>query len=859
MVSGTAPSMRGAGLGSRGWIIAAITAVGYYVLSLVGNLMLPEDGIAVLWPASGFAAVMLLWSPGVLGKVVTLVAVAVGYAAFAVGATAQGAAEAGFVLANVVEPALALPFLLRATARDNRLSSLGSLGWLASGAVVACAASASVAAAAILVSGDAAGTAATWRDWFVGDCLGILVVAPLLLQARPLSRLWRRGSAAEQVLLWLVLATSLLLLIEGSALAVVVLGAVVLIAVRLDPAATSLAILGSSVVMAVLAMSSDLLVDVAGGPGWADVRVLIAVVVVVGQAVALSTAARVRALGERDEAVAAALASARRAQDSDTSLREALDAGLDAFVVLRRDGSRWRVAFANGPARSASGIGPDAVVDAPLADLLPAEAHPMVDALLLHAADSDAPVRVAAPVVSSSTNWAGTVEIVASRTADGRIVVTWRDVTQDHAQERKVRAASAAAMHAATHDSLTNLPNRMLLEDRFRHAVAGLGRSEDAVAVVVADIDGFRTIRERHGEPTADAVLIEVASRIESLVRSQDTVARVGSDEFELVLTGLTRSWSAPDFFDRMAAEVGAPIDTPAGPVQVTVSAAHLLVTDPMTTPDVVRNRLFAALKHGRETGPGQITEYSDELRLPQVWAPAASDIATALSEGEFRLAYQPVIELRTGDVVGQEALIRWTHPEHGAIGPDQFIGVAESAGLMVDIGDWVLRQALADRRRQPAGTWTSINVSSAQLVRRDLVADVEAALTANGVEAGSLVLELVESQLLHATPTTLGRLEALRARGVRIALDDFGSGYSSLSYLQDFSVDIVKLDRGLIDGPSDDRRLRFLRWLADLAPTTGVTIIVEGIETHEQRDLTLAAGLRFGQGYLWGRPAFLV
>ena len=858
MVSGVVPAMPGGGVLSRRWLNIAVTAVGYFALSFVGDQLLPPDGTALFWPAAGFGAVMVLWAPDARARLATLVAIAVGYAAYTIGVASHGGVAFAFIGANVIEPAMMLPFLLLATARDHKLTSLRSLGWLASGVVVACGVTATAVAAAATILSEPSWATGMWWDVFASNALGILVVAPFMLQARPVSSLWRRGSVVEQVLLWLVLIASLVLLAQGSQLAVVVLGAVVLIAVRLDSAAASLAILAASITIALLALGSDEAMFVDPVVDWADVRVLIAVLVVVGQSVALATSSRVRALTERDEAVEAALDSARRAEASDTALRGALDAGLDAFVILRDAGSGWRIAFANGPARTPSGLAPAACVDAPLADLLPAAARPMVDDLLLRAAASDVPVRVATPITTSPSDWAGAVEVVASRTVDGRIVVTWRDVTQVHAQERKVRAASAAAMHAATHDSLTNLPNRMLLEDRFRHAVGGLGRSEDAVAVIAADVDGFQTILERHGEPTADAVLIEVARRIESLVRSHDTVARVGLDEFELILTGLTRGWNAADFFDRMTSELAAPIQTPVGPVVVTVSAAHLLVTDGATTPDVVRNRLFATLKHGRSDGPGRITEYTAELQLPEMWSPAAVDIARALADGQFRLAYQPVIELRTGAVVGQEALIRWAHPDHGLIAPDQFIGVAESAGLMVDIGDWVLRQALADRVRQPPGTWTSINVSSAQLVRRDLERDVEAALAATGVAAGELVLELVESQLLHATVTTLGRLAALREQGVRIALDDFGSGYSSLAYLQDFAVDIVKLDRGLIDGPTDSRRLQFLRWLADLAPATGVTIIVEGIECPEQRDLALAAGLRFGQGFFWGRPSFL-
>lgn len=850
---GAARESPGGGVLSRLWVNVVVTAVGYFALSLVGNQMLPRDGISLLWPASGFAAVMLLWAPGRRGRAATIAAVAIGYAAFAFGTTEYGDAELAFVVANALEPLIMLPFLLRATADDHKLASLRGLGWFVAGASVACMASAVVATAGIIFEGSSAGAEALWRDWFVGDALGILVLAPLLLQARPIASLWRRGTAVEQVALWAALGGSLLLLVGGSEMSVVVLGVVVLIAVLLDTAAASLAILASSVVMALLAQHASV-----GENDWTDVRLLIAIVVLVGQAVSLATSARVRALGERDQAVQSALAAVRRSEATDSALRDALDAGLDAFVILRPDGDEWRVAFANEPARSPSGMGPDAVVGTSLADLLPAGLLPVVDGLLQRAAVSTIPVRTLSVVGRPDLGWHGTVELVAARSSDRQVVVTWRDVSGDHAHERTVRAASAAAMHAATHDSLTNLPNRMLFEDRFRHIVGGLSRSDDAVAVILTDIDGFQTIVDRHGVATADAVLIEFAGRLESLVRAQDTVARVGSDEFELILGGLTSTWGAADFFDRLTAEASRAFQTPSGELTLSVSSSYLLVSEPSTEPNAVRERLFATLRHGRTLGPGQTTESSDDLGLAALWSPAAEDIAAALRENQFRLAYQPVIEVVSGAVVGQEALIRWNHPEHGPIGPDQFIGVAESAGLMVDIGDWVLRQALADQVRQPPGTWTSINVSSAQLVRRDLVSDVSKALAENGIDAGSLVLELVESQLLHATPTTLGRLASLREHGVRIALDDFGSGYSSLSYLQDFAVDIVKLDRALIDGALDERRLRFLRWLADLAPTTGVTMIVEGVETSEQRDMALAAGLQFAQGYLWARPAFL-
>lgn len=857
MGSAMPESAGGGGVLSRPWANVAVTFVGYFILTVVGNRMLPTDGIAVLWPATGFAAVMVLWAPTWRWRLVTALAAGAAYLLTTFGEMPFDSAEHGFVVADIVEPLIIAMFLIRATAVDRRLTSLRSGAWLAAGAVVGAAASGTIAALTVWIFGPAVDLGDVWLSWAAGDALGVLVVAPLMLQARPLARLWRRGSVLEQVILWVALAASLLVLIDHPSLAILVLGVVVLIAVRLDTAATSLAIFVAAATMALLAMDAG----ATGGPTadqWADVRVHMAIVIVAGQAVSLATIERLRALAEREAAVADALGAARRAEESDAALRSALDAALDAFVIVRPDGDDWRVVFANGSARSSSGLSPQAAVGAELADLLPAAALPTIDDLLHRAVRSLGSVPVSASLARASSNWHGTVEIAAARTPDEQVVLTWRDVTEDHAQERKVRAASAAAMHAATHDPLTNLPNGMLFEDRFRSAVGALGRTEDAMAVIVVDVDGFGAILDRYGEAAADAVLIEVAARLRSLVRAHDTVARIGSDEFQLLLTGLDRDWAATDFFDRLTALVGAPIQTPAGEVQVTISAAHLQVTDPTTTPDVVRQRLFATVKHGRSGGPGRITEYSDDLRLPNVWSPSADDIATALRDEQFRLAYQPIVEVRTGDVVGQEALLRWTHPEHGPIGPDQFIGVAESAGLMVDVGAWVLRQALADRVRQPAGTWTSINVSSAQLVRRDLARDVGDALAASGVPSGELVLELVESQLVHASPTTRDRLDALRAQGVRIALDDFGSGYSSLSYLQDFSVDIVKLDRGLIDGPTDGRRLKFLRWLAEFAPTTGVMMIVEGVETPEQRDLALAAGLRLGQGYLWGRPAFL-
>ncbi len=848
----------GGGVLSRLWVNAGVTAVGYFVLSFVGDRMLSGSEIAVLWPAAGFGAVMLLWATGVRGRAVTLAAIAVGYAAYTVGVSSYSGLTFVFLAVNVLEPVIALPFLRLATATDRKLTSLRSLGWLASGAVIACAASATVVVVLQPTVGSTSDATRMWWDVFAGDALGILVVAPFMLQARPVTAIWRRGSVAEQVILWAALALSLLLLARGSSLAVVVLGAVVLIAGRLDSAAASLAILVTSVTMAVLAMSATSVAFADEVVDWADVRLLIAVVVIVGQAVALATTSRVRALGQRDDAVADALDAARRAEESDTALRVALDAGLDAFVIMRDDGGTWAITFANGPARASSGLGPADVADVDVRSVLPVADRTDVEDLLRRAASSAEPVRMTAVLGTAASSLIGTVDVVAARTVDDRVVVTWRDVTEDHAQERKVRAASAAAMHAATHDSLTNLPNRMLFEDRFRHAVGGLDRRDDAVAVIEADIDGFQAIVDRHGDAVADAVLMEVAHRLEALVRSQDTVARVGTDEFEVILTGLSRSWLADDFFDRMAVELGAPIEIPGGTVRVSLSAAYVVVTDPTTSAAAVRHRLAALLKHGRSSGPGRITAYSEDLRLPEMWSPGADDISGALREGEFRLAYQPVIEIANGAVVGQEALIRWMHPRHGLIGPDQFIGVAEAAGLMVDIGDWVLRRAVANRVRRPPGTWTSINVSGAQLVRRDLERDVQRTLESNGLEAGALVLELVESQLLHATPTTLARLESLRSQGVRIALDDFGSGYSSLSYLQDFPIDIVKLDRAMIDGPADERRLRFLRWLAELAPTTGVAMIVEGVETDEQRELALAAGLQHGQGYLWARPGFL-
>jgi diguanylate cyclase (GGDEF)-like protein/PAS domain S-box-containing protein len=434
-------------------------------------------------------------------------------------------------------------------------------------------------------------------------------------------------------------------------------------------------------------------------------------------------------------------------------------------------------------------------------------------------------------------------------------LVMAQDVTQ------RVRTEQAL-VYQATHDPLTGLANRALLSDRLTQALARAERVADGLAVIFVDLDRFKMVNDGRGHAAGDAVLREMALRMKAAVRSADTVARVGGDEFVIVVEGPVGPDAVLAVAARTAWSMDAPFVIESVEVFLTVSQGVAFAA-PGDTADSLLQRADAAMYLGKQSGRGHI-QVADADLLAQ--ASRLLDLETALrravARSEFVVHYQPVVEVASGTVVGAEALLRWLHPHRGLLGPAEFISVAEDTGLIVPIGEWVLREALEEAARwrgaAPGGRPLSIavNLSAAQLASRNLPFVVARALSATGVEPSRLHLEVTESLLIDDRARAVEVLKALRSLGVRVDVDDFGTGYSSLAQVQTLPVDSLKIDKCFVDrlaGTDEDDAL--VAAVIQLAHSSHLTVIAEGVEDRAQQAELVRLGCELAQGYLFSRP----
>ncbi len=411
----------------------------------------------------------------------------------------------------------------------------------------------------------------------------------------------------------------------------------------------------------------------------------------------------------------------------------------------------------------------------------------------------------------------------------------------------------------ALHDNLTGLPNRILLFDRLTAALARLDRHGGSVAVLFIDTDDFKLVNDSLGHAAGDQIVSAVAERIAGELRRSDLVARFGGDEF-IVLCEDTDREAAERVVARIRQALAAPIGLGDRHVVVTVSIGIAIASSAGLTPDDVLAQADTAMYSAKQAGKDRAAVF--DLRMRQevtAQLDTASGLRRALAGDELRLFYQPVVDSESGSVVGAEALLRWQHPTEGLLGPDRFVAYAESSGLIVPIGGWVLetacRQAAAFAAAGFPGSM-SINVSSRQLVEVDLVAEVVDALEQSGASPAAIALEVTESAVMTDVDRAARVLEELRGLGVNVGMDDFGTGHSSLSYLASLPLDFVKIDRSFIARFDEDRRAAaLLQTIAALCRTLELAVIVEGVETERQRDEVRRLNIPYIQGFLFGRP----
>ncbi len=438
--------------------------------------------------------------------------------------------------------------------------------------------------------------------------------------------------------------------------------------------------------------------------------------------------------------------------------------------------------------------------------------------------------------------------IVNKPIAGGGWIATHEDISDRQRAEERI-------VHMARHDALTDLPNRTMFRERLEYELKRIKRG-DALAVLCLDLDHFKSVNDTLGHPVGDELLKVVAERLRRCIREPDTIARLGGDEFAIIMTGMHAPTDPVVLAKRIRQAVIKPYILDGHQILADISIGISLAPIDATEPDLLLKNADMALYGAKADGRGTYRFFEPEMDARmKARRELDMDLRKALANGEFRLHYQPLVNIQNNEITAFEALLRWNHPIRGLVPPAEFIPIAEETGLIIPLGEWVLRGACQETANWPTNIKVAVNLSPAQLNSRNFTDVVVNALAASGVSANRLQLEITETVLLQNTFNTLATLQKLRALGVQIALDDFGTGYSSLSYLRSFPFDKIKIDRSFIqDLMTGAEPLAIVHAIAGLAKSLNMTSTAEGVETKQQLEALQALGCIEMQGYLFSR-----
>jgi diguanylate cyclase (GGDEF)-like protein len=438
------------------------------------------------------------------------------------------------------------------------------------------------------------------------------------------------------------------------------------------------------------------------------------------------------------------------------------------------------------------------------------------------------------------------------------VVAIARDTTELKKAEDNLRVQQSSMHHLAHHDTLTGLPNRLHLVDRLNKSV--LDAINTPFALMFLDLDHFKDINDSLGHTVGDDVLREVAQRLRSILRQADVIARLGGDEFTILLSGTDDASVVSDIAQKVLIELRKPMQI--NERSLTISASIGISSSPkdgQSAEELLRNA-DAAMYRAKKGGRNTFRHYSaDMTERAMNRISMENDLYTALENGELYVAYQPQVDMRSGQLIGAEALMRWKHPERGDVSPEEFIPLAEETGTIIELGRWVLEEVCMTQKRLARqgfeGIRFAVNVSAAQLLDDQFIDLVRDIIGSGGCDANSLELEITESVLVQKPDRAAAVMKMLRDLNVAVAVDDFGTGYSSLAYLKQYPVSRLKIDASFVrDIATDPNDRAIARTVIALGRALDLEVIAEGVETVEQQSILIEDGCHEGQGFLYSR-----
>jgi diguanylate cyclase (GGDEF)-like protein len=536
-------------------------------------------------------------------------------------------------------------------------------------------------------------------------------------------------------------------------------------------------------------------------------------------------------------------------QEFDTVLLDVMMPGIDGIETLKRIRSQ----------KSASAL-PVIMVTAK------SESENVVDALNLGANDYvTKPVDFAVALARVNTQIARRQAELALSEANENLeknvadrTQLLRDLYQKLKAEMAVREESdARSIYLAYHDPLTGLSNRLLFKEQLDAALKDGAETPNSIAVLFVDLDGFKDVNDSLGHSVGDLLLKSIASRIRDVLPAADRIARLGGDEFAILHMDAGQPAAAIALAEKIIEVVSRPTAIEGYDVTVSASVGIAVADLGNATAENILKSADIAMYGAKAAGPGHYRMFDPEMDAAvQSRTALERDMRNGIVHNHFRLFYQPLVNLQTRKVTSFEALMRWQHPDRGLVAPMEFIPLAEETGLIVRLGEWALREACSEAMNWPDDINVSVNLSSVQFSKGDLVATVMNALASSGLPASRLELEITESILLERSEHNVRILDQLHELGVKIALDDFGTGYSSIGYLRSFQFDKLKIDQSFVkDLLADEKSLAIVRAIVGLGMSFGMTTTAEGVETEDQRTCLGHEGCNEVQGYLYSKP----